>query len=222
MPTPKMKRDVILKTSVAAGSAADLTISMDASFSTTVNGTTITYEDESSSSAEEKTKYKLVFANVGGATIGTMTVKFVGNPDPSSGASVALVRAGYDFDPAGTQGNVNIITAPTHSFERIWKQAVLSGSTEIVDNVAKIDIRVTAGSGITVTQTLDTAKDNTLKVNYSWSDPAVGAVASGSVTFGSSVSAGTGYTTGPIRITDTDSTESSLRRVAAEPPRRGR
>jgi hypothetical protein len=210
MPTPKMKRDLILKTSVTGSSCSDLNLTMDASFSTTLTGTTITYEDESSGSPDEKTKYKMVFVN-GSATVGTITIKLVGNPDLSSGASLETVREGYDFDPSGTAGSVTMIASPTHSFERIWKQAVFSSTREqIVDNVAKIDIRVDAGPDVTVTQTLTTATNNQLVVSYTW-QVSGGPSVSGSVTFDASTSVDSGYYTGPIRITDNDSNASSLR-----------
>lgn len=207
MPTPKMKRDLILKTSVTGSSCSDLNLTMDASFSTTLTGTTITYEDESSGSPDEKTKYKMVFVN-GSATVGTITIKLVGNPDLSSGASLETVREGYDFDPSGTAGSVTMIASPTHSFERIWKQAVLGPSRElVVDNVAKIDMRVSAGSGVTVTQSLASAGDNQLVVNYAWQIPS-GPTITGSVTFDTSTSVDSGYTPQPIRITDNDSNAS--------------
>ena len=69
MPTPKSKRDKVLKSSVSAATASNLSITMDASFSTALTGTVITYEDDSISS-DENTKYKLVFAdNLGNSVV---------------------------------------------------------------------------------------------------------------------------------------------------------
>lgn len=214
MPTPIMKRDVIIKYSVTAGSVADLAVSLNATFNTSLTGTTIKYEDESSTTPEEKTKYKIAFAAADGTKVGCMTVKLVGNPQPATGGTVAKVRQAYDFDPPGVETDVALIDPATHSFERIWKQNVTDRtSTEVVDNIAKVDIRVKSSLGYTVNQRLDSAKDNSLVVLYSWVDGSGTAVVSGSVTFDSATTqVARGYTVGGIRITDNDSGAITRRR----------
>lgn len=208
MPTPILKRDVILKTSVASATASNLTLSVDASFSTALTGTTITYEDDSVS-GDEKTKYKLVFTNPGSASVGSITLNFVGAPAPAVGSTVAKVLANYTFDPSGTSGSVTLITAPAHSFERIWKQNVRDRQrNEVVDNIAKLEMAVDVTGSNSVTQTLTTATDNQLVISYSWLDAAGGPLVTGTVTLDSSAVAGSGYALGNIRITDTDSNAS--------------
>lgn len=206
-----MKRDVLLKTGVTAGAVSDLDLEMNASFTTNLTGTAITFEDESASTPEEKTKYKMAFRNSFGATIGVLTVKFVGNPEPDVPATVQKVARDI-FDPAETTGTVTLLDPADDTYERIWKQAVNQGRTQIVDNVGKVDIRVKAEAGYTVAQSVATATDNSLVVNYSWNDANGTAIVSGSVRFDSVVRAYTGYTLGNIRITDIDSGDRRRRR----------
>src|SRR5690606_16621531 len=105
MPTPKSKRDVILKSSVGAATASNLSVTMDASFSTALTGTVITYEDDSVT-GDENTKYKLVFADGNGVPAGAITLNFVGDPAPAGSTTVSKVLADYTFDPSGTPGTV--------------------------------------------------------------------------------------------------------------------
>lgn len=213
MPSTQSKRDLILKSSVAAGTVADLTISMDASFDTSLT-TTITYEDESGSPREEKTKYKMVFANASGATLGTITLKLVGDPQPATGdVTVTKPVARYTFDPSGRETTVALLPSPNASFERVWKQNVTDSTrAEVVDDVAKLDIRVSGENGAVVSQSAKSQENNELVVNYEWSTAATGVVVSGSVTLTTTAVAGSGYTLGNIRVTDTDSTAGTTRR----------
>lgn len=203
MPKSISKRDVILKTSVVAGDVATFSINMDADFTTDLTGSTITYEDESGGNKDEKTKFKMVFANRRSPAVGAVTICLVGDPKPDGGADITKPIAMFDFDPTAAQGNVQQIGSPARSFDRVWKQKVRNGSnTEIVNNVAKIDVRVEAASGYTVTQSVATPNDNTLVLTYAWSSPAAGVV-TGTVTLTTSVTPNAGYTLGPIKITDT-------------------
>lgn len=206
-----MKRDALLKTGVTAGSVSDLDLEMTATFTTNLTGTTIKFDDESAGSPEEKTKYRMAFANAFGSTVGVLTVKFVGNPEPDVPATVQKVARDI-FDPPETTGNVTMLDPADDTYERIWKQAVSQGRTQIVDNVGKIDIRVKAETGYTVNQSVGTATDNSLIVNYSFLDANGTAVVTGNVRFDSTVRAYTGYTLGNIRVTDIDSGDRRRRR----------
>lgn len=213
MPTPKSQRDLVLKSSVAAATASDLNIAMTALFDTNLS-TVITYEDESpGSTRDEKTLYKMVFANSSGTSFGTITLRLVGDPIETAGVTVTKPIARYDFDPAGRETNVVLLPTPTASFERVWKQKALnSARVEVVDNVAKIDIRVIGENGATVTQTVKSTDDNELVVLYEWSNAASGVLVSGSVTLATTAVAGAGYTLGPVRVTDSDPSPNVRRR----------
>lgn len=211
MPSTKSKRDVILKTSIASGTAADLNVSYEALFDS-ANAGEITYEDESGA-RDEKTKYKLVFEGASGP-IGTMTIKFVADGVLPTGSSAIVTKpvARYDLDPAGRETAVAQLTAYAASYERIWKQNLRDASRdEVVDNVVKLDVRVDAASGYTVTQTVKSTDPGELVLLYEWATPAAVAV-SGSVTLTPSLVPAAGYTAGNIRITDNDPTSGSARR----------
>jgi hypothetical protein len=211
MPTPKMRRDLVLKTGVTAGNVAQLDIDMIGSFTTALTGTTIQWEDESSGNPEEKSKFKMAFLNVGGANVGALTVRLVGNPCPDVPATVTKT-ARQVCDPTATTGSVTLLDPADHSFERVWRQAVSNARVQVLDNVAKIDVRVKAETGYTVNQSVGTATDNQLIVNYAFVDAAGTSVVAGSVRFDTVATAAAGYTLGNIRIVDTDSGERSRRR----------
>lgn len=208
MPSTQSHRDVILKTSVAAGTVATLSVTYDGTFESASAGA-ITYEDESVP-RDDKTKYKLTFAG-----IGAVTFKFVvdTNLPTGSSATVEKERAAYHFQPAGTQGNVTQLPAPDASFERIWKQNVRdSARNEVVDNVVKLDVRVDAEGAHVVEQTIKSTDDGELVLIYEWSSATAGVVLSGSVTLTPSLAPGAGYTVGKPRVTDNVPTTGSARR----------
>ncbi|MCY0993592.1 hypothetical protein OV203_41020 [Nannocystis sp. ILAH1] len=211
MPTPKLRRDLVLKTGVAAGPVANLDIDLNASFTTELTGTTIKWEDESSSDPEEQTKFKMSFLNVGGANVGALTIKLVGNPCPDVPATVTKT-ARQTTDPTATTGTVTLLDPADDTFERVWRQAVNNSRVQVVDNVAKIDIRAKAEAGYVVNQAVGTATDNSLIVNYAFVDATGTAVVSGSVRFDTSSTASAGYTLGNVRVVDTDSGASARRR----------
>ncbi|WAS97882.1 hypothetical protein [Nannocystis punicea] len=202
---------MILKTGVAAGPVANLDIDLNATFTTALTGTTITWEDESSGNPEEKTKFKMSFLNVGGANVGALTVKLVGNPCPDVPATVTKT-ARQVTDPTAISGNVTLLDPADDTFERVWRQAVNNSRVQVLDNVAKVDIRVKAETGYTVNQAVGTATDNSLIVNYSFLDATGTAVVSGSVQFDTVATAAAGYTLGNVRIVDTDSGARTRRR----------
>ncbi|HEY8378049.1 MAG TPA: hypothetical protein VIK91_16240, partial [Nannocystis sp.] len=108
MPKSITRRDLILKTSVTAGDVSEHTISMKAEFDSNL-GTTIIYEDESGGNKDEKTKYKMTFANPRTPPVGAITLKLVGDPKSDVGATITKPVARYDFQPPATQSNVPII-----------------------------------------------------------------------------------------------------------------
>lgn len=215
MPSTQSKRDLILKSSVTAATVADLNISMEALFDTDLS-TVITYEDESdpATARDEKTKYRMTFTNVGGASVGAITLRLVGDPVPASGSGITVTKpvARYEFDPAGRETAVALIGAPAASFERAWRQNVRDRSrTEVVDNVARLDVRVIGENGATVAQTVRSQADGELVLIYEWSN-AAGVLVSGSVTLTTTATPGTGYTLGPVRVTDNDPSSAVTRR----------
>lgn len=214
MPTPKSKRDLILKSSVTSATVTDLNITMDAVFDTNLS-TVITYEDETpTSTRDEKTKYKMVFSNGAGASLGTITLRLVGDPTPAdAGVTVTNPVARFTFDPAGRETAVALLASPTASFERVWKQkAYNSARVEMVDNVAKIDVRVIGENGAVVTQTVKSTDDGELVLLYEWSSATAGVLVSGSVTLTTTAASGAGYTLGNIRVTDSDPSPNVRRR----------
>lgn len=212
MPNPKTQRAIVLQSSFNATNVSTMNLSMDASF-TTSGGTTNKFEDVSNDNTEEKSKYRMKFSNVAGGEIGALTLRLVGKGDLGAGVTIAKTDVRTDIDPAPTNTSVSLIERPAASFERIWKQAVTDASgAEFVDDIAKLDMRVTAGSGITVVQTATTQGDNQLVISYSWKNAAGATLVSGTVTLDSSVTAGTGYSLGSIRVTDNDPTTGEERR----------
>jgi hypothetical protein len=208
MPSTQSHRDVILKTSVAAGTVADLSVSYDALFESASAGA-ITYEDESGV-RDDKTKYKLTFAG-----IGAVTFKFVADTTLPTGSSATVqkTRAGYVFEPTGREGSVALLSAPAASYERIWKQnARDSARNEVVDHVVKLDVRVEAEGSHTVEQTVKSTDAGELVLVYEWSSATAGVVLSGTVTLTPSVAPGAGYTVGNARVTDNNPTSGSARR----------
>lgn len=213
MPSTQSKRIVVLKSDVAATNVSELNLSMEAIFDAPASE--ITYEDAGDLDEEERTKYKMIFKSAAGATIGTVTLRLIGNPIPAdgSGAAVSVARAGYSFVPDARETNVALLPSPAASFERVWKQNARDASrVEVVDNVAKLDVRVIAESGFSVAQTLRSAGDNELVLIYEWSGAASGVAVSGSVTLSSSAVAGAGYTLGKIRVTDNNPSGAAVRR----------
>lgn len=205
MPNPKAKRYIVLQSSTSSATASQLEVTMDASFTTSF-GTTNKFEDVSANASEEKTKYRMKFANAAGGDIGCLTLRLVGKGDPQAGVTVTKTEARSDLDPTPVSGGVTLIENPAASFERIWKQKTLdSGEAEVVDNVVKLDMRVSAASGVTAVQTVQTQGSNQLVIAYSWNGPA-GPLVSGTVTLDTAVRAETDYQTGKIRITDNNPT----------------
>lgn len=211
MPSTQSKRDVILKTSIASGTVADLTASYDALLDGTAAGA-IVFQDESGTK-DEKTKYKLVFTS-GTSSVGSMTIKFVADVTLPTGSSAtaAKVRAGYTQSPTGREGGVTLLDTPTTSYERIWKQNVRdSARNEVADHVVKLDVRVKAESGYTVEQTVKSNDAGELVLIYEFASATTGAVLTGSVTLTPSVAPGAGYTVGAPRVTDNSPTTGSVR-----------
>jgi len=213
MPNPKTKRVVVLQSSFNATNVSTLSLSMDASFTTT-GGTTNKFEDVSADNSEEKTKYRMKFTNAAGGEIGQLTLRLVGKGDVGAGVTIAKTDARSDIDPAPSTSSVTLIERPAASFERIWKQAASDAAgSEFVDDIAKLDMRVSAGSGVTALQTVTTQGNNQLVVSYSWKNSAGATLVSGSVTLDSTVTAGAGYRLGRIRVTDNNPTTGEERHM---------
>ena len=211
MPTPQNKRIVVLQSSFNATPVSTLNLTMNAVFTTTATATN-KFEDASADNSEDKTKYRMKFVNGAGAEIGVITLRLVAKGDPAAG--VTLSKTGRStIVPGPTVTDVTLIESPAASFERIWKQAVADGSGgQAVDDIAKLDMRVSAGTGFTVSQTVTTQANNQLVISYSWLSGSGAPAVTGTVTLDSAVTAAAGYTLGNIRITDNNPTTGEERR----------
>ncbi|MGK3967747.1 hypothetical protein WMF38_26680 [Sorangium sp. So ce118] len=208
MPNQKSKRIVVLQSSVSATTVGAMNVTMDASFTTNAStSTTNKFEDVSASSSDEKTRYRMAFAVTGGADIGCITLQLIARGEPGTGVTVNKTTATSDIVPTPVSGGVTVLDSPAASFERIWKQSVIDANrTEYVDDIAKLDMRVSAAAGYTVAQTVTTQATGQLVISYVWKDANGSAVLSGSVTLDSSVTAGSGYDLGSIGVTDNNPT----------------
>lgn len=211
MPNPKSKRFIVLQSSFNAATVSTFNLTMDASF-TTSGGTTNKFEDVSADNSEEKSKYRMKFTNAAGGEIGCLTLRLVGKGEPKGGVTVDKVDARSDIDPSPTITSVTLIQTPAASFERIWKQLASDGSGTEVDNVAKLDMRVSAAAGFIVNQTVTSQANNQLIISYSWASGA-GPIVTGTVTLDTSATAGTGYRLGRIRVTDNNPTTGEERHM---------
>lgn len=205
MPNPKSTRIIVLKSSFNAATVSELSLTMNADFTTNAT-TTNKFEDVSAGGSEDKTKYRMKFVLTGGADIGAITLRLVAKGAPAAGVALSKTTRLIQ-SPTAVAGGVTLISSPAASFERIWKQAVLDGGdVTFVDDIAKLDMRVSAASGYTVSQTVTTQANNQLVISYSWNNALGLPVVTGSVTLDSAVTPGAGYHTGSIRITDNDPT----------------
>lgn len=213
MPNPKTQRAIVLQSSFNSANVSTLSLNMNAAFTTNA-ATTNKFEDVSADNSEEKTKYRMKFSAVGGAEIGQISLRLVGKGDPGAGVTVDKTDARSDIDPPATTTSVTLIERPAASFERIWKQAASDAAgTEFIDDVAKLDMRVSVTSGNTVQQTVTTQGNNQLVISYVWKNATGTTLVSGSVTLDSTVTAGTGYRLGRIRVTDNNPTTGEERHM---------
>jgi hypothetical protein len=213
MPTPQSKRTVVLDSSFSAATVSQSNVLMDALFTTTGN-TANKFDDESGGNAEEKTKYRMKFMTSGNAEIGVLTMRLVSKGvSEQGGVTTAKTDARLTTSPTATASDVTLIASPAASFERIWKQAVLNASdVEYVDDVVKLDMRVSATAGYTVVQTVQTQTDAQLIIHYSWTDQNGAAIVSGTVKLDTSVAVGAGYHLGRNSVTDNNPTTGEERR----------
>lgn len=217
MPTPKTKRDIVLLSSFSStDTVATLNLGIDAQF-TTPSGTVTAnlFQDASAGSSNEDTKYQMSFAPVGGAQIGLLTMSFTGSGAVRArGLSVAKTGATSEFDPTETTGTVTPISGPDAQYVRIWQQPALNGTTELVDQIGSVDIRVKAGGSYQVTQTVTSTAVGQLVLSYVWRTSRGAEVMSGSVTFTAGSTPGAGYSLGTATVTDNPSTLSGSRNGA--------
>lgn len=213
MPTSQVKRTIVLQSSFNATPVSSLSVTMDASF-TTAGATTNKFEDNSADATEEKTKYRMKFLAADGTEIGQLTLRLAGKGEPgTTGVAVEKTLARSEFIPTLSRGSVLLLDPYAASFERIWKQAALDErNSEYVDNVNKLDMRVTAAAGYTVGQTVRTQTDGELAIAYSWLNANGAAVVTGVVSLESVATAGADYHLGIIRVADNNPTTSEERR----------
>jgi hypothetical protein len=213
MPTSQSKRTIVLKSSFSAATVSELNVDADAQFNVTAGSTTNKFQDASGTGEEDITKASMTFANAAGQVIGELTFRVVGRGDPGpAGVTIDKVTRSV-ISPAAGKGNVQMIDNPDQSYERIWKQAALdSQDVEYVDDIAKLDMRVDAAAGYTVDQAVQTQTDNQLVIAYTWTDANGAPAVSGTVTFATSISVGSGYHAGRIRVTDNNPSTREERR----------
>jgi hypothetical protein len=205
MPTPKSKRIVVLQSSYSPSNlVADFNLEMEADFTThSTVGTANTYED-SSSTGNEQSEYKLAFSIVGGGAIGALTIGFSGQgEDIISGVSVAKTTAtSTSQDPTASAGTVTPIASPDHYYERVWQQGVFERDVEQLDQVGGIDMRVKAESGYTVTQTVTSTDPERLIITYEWKNGNGVTMSAGTVSLTAGSSPFGDYTLGEVTVTD--------------------
>lgn len=204
MPTPKSKRIIVLSSSYSPSNIiANLNLTMNATFVTPSNVTTVNVAEEASSSSSESSEYSMTFNLVSGAAVGQITLSFSGEgQDLASGVGVAKTSATTTTVPRASSGTVTPIPSPNAAHSRVWSQPALDGASELVDQVAGLDMRVTAASGYTVTQTVTSWDDDDLIVAYEWKDAAGGTILSGTVRLEAVAAAQGSYTLGDVTVVD--------------------
>lgn len=209
MPTPKSKRDVILRSSFSSTNVvATLNLSMDAQFTTPTGATTINlFENASSGNSNEDTDYQMTFNISSTASVGVITISFFGRGDnPVSGLTVDKTRAVSDIDPSPTTTTVTPIASPDAYYTRSWQQEALD-SSEVgqVDQTGGVDMRVKASAGYSVTQTVTSTDEHHLVITYSFKGPTGAEVVGGTVTFDATAVAGANYSLGKLEVSDSSS-----------------
>jgi hypothetical protein len=204
MPTPKTKRIIVLSSSFSSTNIiANLNVTMNATFVTPSNITTVNVTEEAVSSSSESSEYSMTFAVTGGASVGQLTLSFTGEGDDlASGVGVAKTSATTTTVPRGTAGTVTPIVSPNAFQERVWSQTALNGANELVDQVTGLDMRVKAESGYTVTQTVTSWDDDELIVAYEWKNAAGTSVVSGTVKLEAVSAAQGSYTLADVVVVD--------------------
>jgi len=222
MPTPKTKRDIVLKSTFSATNpVASVSLGVDAQFTTQRGTNTINlFEDSSSGDTDEATEYQMSFGPSTGAT-GVITLSFLGEGEVAArGLSVAKTSAVSDIDPAPTTTTVTPIPDPDARYTRTWQQAALDAqATQLVNQVGGVDIRVKAGSGHTVLQTVTSTAVGQLVIGYSWRSATGAEVISGSVTFTASSVADAGYSLGTATVADSTALPGRTERLRRAPTR---
>jgi hypothetical protein len=204
MPTPKNKRIIVLQSSYSATDViANLNLTMNATFTTPGNSTTVNVLEEGRSTTSESSEYSMTFSITGGAAIGAITLSFTGEgQNLASGVGVAKTSATTTTVPRGTAGTVTPIATPDAYHERVWSQPALNGANELVDQVGGLDMRVKAESGYTVTQTVTSWDDDELIVAYQWQDATGTTIVSGTVKLDATSAAQGSYTLGAVTVVD--------------------
>lgn len=204
MPTPKTKRIVVLQSSYApANVIANLNVTMNATFATPSNITAVNVSEEPSSSSGETSEYSMTFSITGGGTVGQVTLSFnAEGQDLATGVGVAKTSATTTTVPRSTAGTVTPIASPSAEHSRVWSQTAQDGANELVDQVTGVDMRVLAGSGYTVTQTVTSWDDDELIVAYAWKDALGATIVSGTVKLEAVAAAQGSYRLGDVVVVD--------------------
>lgn len=203
MPTAKSKRVVALQSSFSPSNlVADLNITMDANFAYPTNVQAANVTEDTSVTGTEATEYQMTFSLATGP-LGVITMSFNGEgEDLASGVSVAKTAATTTTRPTATTGTVTPIVSPSAQYLRVWQQSALDGANELVDQTSDLDVRVSATSPYTVTQTVTSTAEAELVLTYAWKDVNGATVISGTVKLQASSTAHGTYTLGAVTVTD--------------------
>ena len=203
MPPPKTKRTIILQAGYShSDPIADLGVTMDATFTHVNSVRPANLLQDLSTTGNETSRYKISFS-LSGATFAELTLSLAAHGDNlASGVSMTKTSATTTTTPMATATTVTRLPSPGAHFTRTWQQNALNAGTTLVKQVAYLDVRVTAASGYSVTQTLTSAATNALVLTYSWMDINGVAQVSGTVKLDPLATPSGIYTLGTATVTD--------------------
>ncbi len=203
MPPPKTKRVLVLQSGYSpANPIADLGLTMEASFTVAAGVAAANLFEDLSIVGNESSKYKMTFT-LTSAVVGELTCSFAGRGENlASGVSVAKTSVVSTFVPRETATTVTLLPSPDAHFTRTWQQNALSSGTTLVKQVGYLDVRVKAGSGYFVTQTVTSNAAAALVLTYTWADGFGNPVVSGTVRLDALATALGSYTLGSATVVD--------------------
>ncbi|MEZ4451323.1 MAG: hypothetical protein R3B09_17720 [Nannocystaceae bacterium] len=173
---------------------------------------TVTFSDDSDKTMD-KTIHGLSFADAAtGAVYGSLSirVKSCANTVGTFSPDLSIDSRGSSNPPA--TGGASQIRNPTNSNLRKWVQTVTdAGGTNVLKNVAVIDIRTLDGSA-SVSENVTQNDDGTYAMAVTVSTRA-GTLASGTITLTTTTTTDGGYVAGKIVITDTEDDGPAARTV---------
>lgn len=207
MPITKDKRDIVINTKVAAtnADASDVTSDLDINFSSSA-GTVLYFKDALPTDPKERSRHRIEFLDATGTKLGEIAVKYVvkSNADTQTYlVEQTMGRSIFDPQPAGTKAGLP--RDPEVAFERTWQQCIKdSGGADAFKQVAKLDARFDLEDTRTysVSQTVQSADNNTVVVAYAMTDQSGTTLASGTVSMTATSTATAPFSLGDITVVD--------------------